>query len=149
MKKNFNSRLVKAIKLVTKKKKSYLHEPYLDESDIQEVNKCIKTSFVSSIGHQVHIFEKSIAKIKSRNIFSQVDYQVNEGSENNLKIIEIEVEESPTGEISAGAGIGTSGGALALGVKENNWLGTGKAVEFQVDVDEESLAGVLSLTDPN
>ena len=34
-------------------------------------------------------------------------------------------------------------------MKENNWLGTGKAVEFQVDVDEESLAGVLSLTDPN
>ena len=93
--------------------------------------------------------EKSIAKIKSRNIFSQVDYKINDGSENNLKIIEIEVEESPTGEISAGAGIGTSGGALALGVKENNWLGTGKAVEFQVDVDEESLAGVLSLTDPN
>ncbi len=93
--------------------------------------------------------EKSISKIKARNIFKNVDYKISKGSENNLKVIDINVEESPTGEISAGAGIGTSGGAVSFGVKENNWLGTGKAVEFQVDLDEESLAGVLSLTDPN
>ena len=29
------------------------------------------------------------------------------GSQNNLKIIDINVEEKPTGEISAGAGVGT------------------------------------------
>ena len=93
--------------------------------------------------------EKSISEIKARNIFKNVKYEVAEGSENNLKIIDIEVEERPTGEISAGAGIGTSGGALAFGIKENNWLGTGKSVEFQMDLDEESLAGVLSFNDPN
>ena len=74
MKKNFNFRLVKAIKLVTKKKKSYLHEPHLDESDIQEVKKCIKTSFVSSISPQVNLFEKSIAKItKSKYVIATVN----------------------------------------------------------------------------
>ena len=74
MKKNFNSRLVKAIKLITKKKKSYLHEPHLDESDIQEVKKCIKTSFVSSISPQVNLFEKSIAKItKSKYVIATVN----------------------------------------------------------------------------
>ena len=93
--------------------------------------------------------EKSIAEIKARNIFKNVEYEVIQGSENNLKIIDIEVEERPTGEISAGAGIGTSGGALGFGIKENNWLGTGKSVEFQMDLDEESIAGVLSFNDPN
>jgi outer membrane protein insertion porin family len=93
--------------------------------------------------------EKSISKIKARNIFKDVRYQVSKGNENNLKIIDIEVEERPTGEISAGAGIGTSGGAVAFGVKENNWLGTGKSVEFNIDLDEESLSGVLSFVDPN
>ena len=93
--------------------------------------------------------EKSIAKIKARNIFKDVKYDITDGNENNLKIIDIQVEERPTGEISAGAGIGTSGGTVAFGVKENNWLGTGKAVEFQMDIDEESLAGILSFTDPN
>ena len=37
---------------------------------------------------------------------------------NNLKIIEINVEEQPTGEITAGAGVGTDGGMFAFGVKK-------------------------------
>ena len=74
--------------------------------------------------------DKSISKIKSRNLFKDVKYQITDGTETNLKIIDIEVEEKPTGEISAGAGIGTSGGAASFGIKENNWLGSGKSVEF-------------------
>ena len=93
--------------------------------------------------------EKSISKLKSRNIFKDVKYEIIDGSDSNLKIVDILVEERPTGEISAGAGVGTSGGALSFGVKENNWLGTGKAVEFKMDLDEESLSGILSFSDPN
>jgi outer membrane protein insertion porin family len=51
---------------------------------------------------------------------------VSDGSSNNLKKIEISVEEQPTGEISAGAGVGTNGGSFAFDIKENNWLGEGK-----------------------
>ena len=43
----------------------------------------------------------------------------------NKKIINITVEEKPTGEISAGAGFGTNGGTICFGVKENNYLGKG------------------------
>ena len=93
--------------------------------------------------------EKSISKIKARNIFNEVKYKITDSEEKNLKIIDIEVEERPTGEISAGAGVGTSGGAIAFGIKENNWMGTGKAVEFKLDLDEESLSGVLSMNNPN
>ena len=56
--------------------------------------------------------DKSISSIKSREIFRTVDKKVKEGSANNLKVIDIRVEEQPTGEISAGAGIGTEGGSL-------------------------------------
>ena len=93
--------------------------------------------------------EKSIAEIKARNIFKDVKYEILDGSENNLKIININVEERPTGEISADAGIGTSGGTFVFGVRENNWLGEGKQVGFDIDIDEESLAGTLSYLDPN
>ncbi len=93
--------------------------------------------------------EKSIAEIKARNIFKDVKYEILDGSENNLKIININVEERPTGEISAGAGIGTSGGTFVFSVRENNWLGEGKQVGFDIDIDEESLAGTLSYLDPN
>ncbi len=93
--------------------------------------------------------EKSIAEIKSRNIFNEVRYELAEGSASNLKIININVTEKPTGEISAGAGIGTNGGSFAINISENNWLGEGKKVDFSVEVDAESLGGILSYTDPN
>ena len=93
--------------------------------------------------------EKSISEIKDRNIFKTVTYNVENGSENNLKIINIEVEERPTGEISAGAGIGTNGGSFAINVKENNWLGKGQKVGVELQVDSESLAGTFSFSDPN
>ena len=93
--------------------------------------------------------EKSIAEIKARGIFKDVSYKVSDGDQNNLKIIDINVEEQSTGEISAGAGIGTSGGTLAFGIKENNWMGEGKSLALDVEVDEESLSGFLRYTDPN
>ena len=93
--------------------------------------------------------DKSIAEIKERNIFKDVNYEILDGSEKNLKIINLNVEEKPTGEISAGAGVGTNGGTIAMTVKENNWLGQGKNVVFEIELDEESLAGTLSYKDPN
>ena len=93
--------------------------------------------------------QKSISEIKARNIFKKVDYKIQEGSEKNLKIINIEVEERPTGEISAGAGIGTNGGNFAFTVKENNWLGEGKSIAFDIDASADTLAGSISYNDPN
>ena len=93
--------------------------------------------------------DKSISNIQSRNIFRTVTRSVSNGSSKDLKIIDISVEEKPTGEISAGAGIGTNGGSLAFNVKENNWLGEGKGVGFQVQLDQSSLSGVINYTDPN
>ena len=62
-------------------------------------------------------FDKSVAEIKRRNIFKSVKTLVKNGSENNLKVIDVTVEEQPTGEISAGAGIGT-GGSFAFDIKK-------------------------------
>ena len=93
--------------------------------------------------------DKSISNIKSRRIFRSVNSKVSEGSDDNLKIIDISVEEMPTGEISAGAGVGTNGGSLAFKISENNWLGEGKKINLSVDTDEESLEGRIDYSDPN
>ena len=93
--------------------------------------------------------DKSISKIKARNIFKSVKFDVSEGTNNDLKKIDISVEERATGEISAGAGIGTTGGSFAVGIKENNWLGSGKAISFDLEVDSESFTGSLNYVDPN
>ena len=93
--------------------------------------------------------DKSVAKIRSRNIFNSVKSKVSDGSSDNLKIIEIEIEEKPTGEISAGAGVGTNGGTFAISISENNWLGQGKKLDFEIEVDEESLSGQINYSNPN
>ena len=87
--------------------------------------------------------------MKARNIFKNVTYKVQNGSKDNLKVIDIFVEEKPTGEVSAGAGIGSNGGTFAITIKENNWLGEGKKVAFDLQIDQESIAGIISQTDPN
>ena len=93
--------------------------------------------------------DKSIARIKSRNLFQSVTSTQTEGTTPNLKIIDINVEEKATGEISAGAGVGTSGGSIAFNIKENNWLGEGKKVGFEIELSNESLKGKLDYTNPN
>ena len=92
---------------------------------------------------------QSIAKLKGRKLFRRVEKTVKEGTVKNQKIIQIEVEEQPTGEISAGAGIGTNGGSLAFSVKENNWLGRGIRVDTDVNVSKTVFTGGIDITDPN
>ena len=93
--------------------------------------------------------DKTIAQIKSRNIFGEVTRKITEGSTPTQKIIEINVEEKPTGEISAGAGIGTAGGSFSFSITENNWLGKGINLTTSVDASKETLSGGISVTDPN
>ena len=93
--------------------------------------------------------DKSIAKLKSRNLFGKVERKIIDGSSNDLKKIEIIVEEKPTGEISAGAGIGTNGGSLAFSVKENNWMGRGIQLSTFLDLNADSVKGAFEITNPN
>ena len=93
--------------------------------------------------------DKSISQIKSRRIFASVKETTTDGSLPNSKKIQINVEEMPTGEISAGAGIGTDGGSFAFNIKENNWLGKGVTVSANAEVSADSVRGAISLTDPD
>ena len=91
---------------------------------------------------------KSINNIKSLNFFREVKSNTI-NTENNKKIINISVEEKPTGEIMAGAGFGTSGSSVAFGVKENNFLGRGISLDANVNVGEDSIKGKFVLNNPN
>ena len=93
--------------------------------------------------------EKSISNLKARNIFADVKKEVKDGSIKDQKVIEIKVEEKPTGEISAGAGVGTNGGSFAFDVSENNYLGKGLRVSTNVEVNQSTLKGSLNVIDPN
>ena len=93
--------------------------------------------------------KQSMAKLKARKIFSEVTNEVLPGSSKDTKIINIAVKEQPTGEISAGAGVGTNGGSFAFNVRENNWLGRGLNVSTFLEADQDTIKGSLGVTDPN
>ena len=92
---------------------------------------------------------KTINNLKALNFFSKVDSEIIDATDLNRKIINITVEEKPTGEIMAGAGVGTSGGTVAFGVSENNYLGRGIEFTSDVSVNAESLKGLIAINNPN
>ncbi len=94
------------------------------------------------------LLNKSINNLKALNFFKSISSNVVDGEEGK-KIINIEVDEKPTGEISAGAGVGTSGGTVGFGVKENNFLGKGIEFSSDLDITAERVRGKLALINPN
>ena len=97
----------------------------------------------------VLLHNKSINALKSKRIFGSVRSEIKDGTGVSKKIIDISVEEKPTGEINAGAGYGTSGSTIAFGVKENNFSGKGIKLDVTLTISEESLKGLFSYTNPN
>jgi outer membrane protein insertion porin family len=95
------------------------------------------------------LFNKSVSKIKSKNIFSKVETKISNGTEANLKIIDLIVEEKPTGEISLGAGLGTNGSSIGGGIKENNFLGQGIKLDTNLMVSDKSVKGKFTYMKPN
>tara|TARA_B100000401_G_scaffold391263_1_gene297914 strand:- start:622 stop:2889 length:2268 start_codon:yes stop_codon:yes gene_type:complete len=95
------------------------------------------------------LVNKSFNKIKSLGIFKSVKNDVETFDSEKIKVINIEIEEKPTGEIFAGAGTGTSGSSLSFGISENNYLGEGIELGSEISVSDQSLNGRLFINEPN
>ena len=95
------------------------------------------------------LVNKSINNIKALNFFKSVDYNILSNEDLNTKILDIFIEEKPTGEISATAGFGTDGGSIGFGIKENNFIGKGVSLDSNFLLSEESFKGKFAFTNPN
>ena len=92
---------------------------------------------------------KSMNNIRSLNIFKSVKSEILDGSVPNTKIINVTVEEKPTGEISLGAGVSSEGGTLGFAVAENNFMGKGIGLSSSLKVSSGSVRGQFSVLNPN
>ena len=95
------------------------------------------------------LLNKSVNNIKSLNFFKSVSSEVVNLNQSDDKIVNISVEEKPTGEIGASAGVGSSGESFGLFVRENNYLGKGLGVEGNILLSTDSIKGKLSINNPN
>ena len=93
--------------------------------------------------------KKTENNLRNLNFFKTINTEVIEGDDLNDRIINITVEEKATGEISAGAGFGTSGSTFNFGIRENNYLGKGLTVDADATVSLDSFRGKLGINNPN
>ncbi len=112
--------------------------------------KVIRNSLIIDEGDAYNeiLFNKSISNLKSLGIFKNVNY-VSDNIDKTNKIIDITVEEKPTGEIFAGAGTGTTGSNITAGIKENNYLGLGIKLDTNLTLTDDSIKGKFSVLNPN
>ena len=90
----------------------------------------------------------SIDKIKSLEIFKNVKYKIDDSDSNKVNL-EINVEEQPTGEISAGAGASNDGATLSGGIKEKNFLGKGILLDGNLNLGTQQILGSISYSNPD
>jgi len=115
------------------------------------IEEVIRNSLIVDEGDPFNeiLFNKSINKIKAKNIFKTVTTKSLKGSSDQSKIIEIAVEEKATGEISLGAGAGTSGATIGGGISENNFLGKGIKLKTNINFSDSTVKGGFVYEKPN
>lgn len=100
-------------------------------------------------------FSRSKLNSSERNIrnldyFETVNVDVSQGSAPDKTVLDIDVEEKSTGEISIGAGFSTSDGPLAdLRLRERNFLGKGQDLLFATTLSGERTEFDVAFTEPH
>ena len=87
--------------------------------------------------------------IRSLNIFKSVKSEILDGSVPNTKIVNVTVEEKPTGEISLGAGVSSDGGTMGFSVGENNFMGKGIGLSTSLRLSGDTVRGNFTVLNPN
>jgi outer membrane protein insertion porin family len=119
--------------------------------NFQTIEEVIRNKLIVDEGDPLNnlLHTKSIDNIKSLRIFKTVKSEIKEGSNSNLKIVDIIVEEQPTGEIALLAGVGTTGTTVGGGITEKNFLGKGVNLETNLEISEETIKGKFIYSKPN
>ena len=87
--------------------------------------------------------------IENLNYFSKVDIQTLPTNDDNKADINVEVAEKSTGYFNVGIGYSTVNGALVrTGITENNFMGKGQQLGFDVSVSERVQDYNISFTEP-
>jgi outer membrane protein insertion porin family len=113
--------------------------------------KVIRDNLAISEGDQLNSskVKKSVDNIKSKQLFSKVDYKIEDSDKKSFKDLNLFVKEQATGSISAGVGYGTNGGLFEASINERNFLGQGVNLNFTGRISSDVVRGEVSYVDPN
>ena len=95
------------------------------------------------------LHSKSINNLKALRIFGSVKDEIISIDNSQQKNINITVEEKPTGEILASAGVGNDGGTIGFSITEKNFMGRGIGLVNSLELSEERVKGQFTVNNPN
>ncbi|MEM7242081.1 MAG: outer membrane protein assembly factor BamA [Pseudomonadota bacterium] len=94
--------------------------------------------------------QEATDRIRALGFFSNVDVQAREGTKPGSVIIDVVVEEQPTGSFGVGGSYSSSGGFTAnLSVRERNLLGRGLDFRFDISNASDNTTVGIGLTNPS
>ena len=136
--------------VIDESKKLYVNRINIFGNDITNENT-IRDLLVVDEGDPLNeiLNNKSLNNIRASRLFSNVSFEIQDTKNELKKDIEIQVVEQPTGEITAGAGYGSSGQTLAFGIKENNFRGNATKLNASVNISQQTVKGGINLNIPN
>ena len=150
VKENLNDNLINLTFNVTESEKFYVEKINILGNNVT-LEEVVRNRLLVDEGDPFNeiLQTKTINNLKALNFFSKVESEILDSPTENKKIINITVEEKSTGEIMAGAGVGTEGGTATFGVSENNFLGRGIQFSSNVSISADRLNGLISMNNPN
>ncbi|MGE5540082.1 MAG: outer membrane protein assembly factor BamA [Gemmatimonas sp.] len=94
-------------------------------------------------------FNRSRRNLQELQYFKKVDVSRSEGSSPDQTVIDVNVEEQPTGSLNIGAGFSTTNGLISMvSVGEQNLFGRGLQGSISLMLGTSQQQAFLSLTDP-
>ena len=88
-------------------------------------------------------------RIRRLGFFSKADVNAREGSSSDQVIVDVDVEEQPTGSLNFGASYGTDAGlGLTVGFSERNFLGRGQGLNFSFNTASDNAAASIEFVEP-
>lgn len=92
---------------------------------------------------------QSAERIRALGFFSVADVETREGSSPSQVIVDVDVEEQPTGSLSLGGSFSASDGfGIAVGLSESNFLGRGQTLGVTLSTAQDSEQYSINFTEP-
>ncbi|WP_170606860.1 outer membrane protein assembly factor BamA [Ruegeria arenilitoris] len=92
---------------------------------------------------------QSAERIRALGFFAVADVEPREGSSPSQVIVDVDVEEQPTGSLSLGGSYSVSDGfGIAIGLNESNFLGRGQNLGLSLSTAQDAERYTIDFTEP-
>tara|TARA_R110002020_G_scaffold36409_16_gene109428 strand:- start:2013 stop:4379 length:2367 start_codon:yes stop_codon:yes gene_type:complete len=121
------------------------------EGNTTTLDRVIRQQFTTVEGDPFNprAIRQSAERIKALGYFETADVETREGSSPSQRIVDVEVEEKPTGSLSLGGSYSVDEGVgIAVGLQEDNFLGRGQRVRLSLSTAQEAESYQFSFTEP-